>query len=215
MVGSKPSGSDPASCSPMPSAVTRSAASALISPAGMGFSGLALRSRWRSAQSFSAPVATCEPATERTTSRTRETATAPFWVAITSASTADSAVTAAAGAGWTSRIAAGIRKPEGYPLMRDGSGGSRRLVERDLNQRRVRDHRLQVLSVPRRLDDMAHHGSPLVRALDDPSRGGQICLRTALDMEREVRVGVEVGEPAATLAPWRSADVDPAVDDVV
>src|SRR5437868_9818363 len=108
-----------------------------------------------------------------------------------------------------------MRTPEGYRLRREpilGSGGS---VEGHLDEGRVRDHGIEVLAVAGGFDDVVHYRPPLIRILDDPSRGGKVRLRTPLDMEREPRVRIKVGEPAPPFRARRPADVDTPVDDVV
>ncbi len=75
----------------------------------MGFSGRAIRSRRWSAQSFSAPVAICDPSTAAPTSTIRHAATAPAWTAMMAPSARARVTTASVGAGWTTRIAGPIQ----------------------------------------------------------------------------------------------------------
>src|SRR5207248_2236087 len=102
----------------------------------------------------------------------------------------------------------------GGPLL-PRSGGE--LVERDLDQWAEADHRLQVLLVPRGLDDLAEDLAPLLLVRDDAGRPGQVCHgrpghAPAFQVKCEMRICLEVGDPGTLAWAGHAADVGPAVE---
>ncbi len=99
------------------------------------------------------------------------------------------------------RDLAGVRSP---------SGGE--VVDRDLDHRRVGGHRVRVHAVPGVRGDPIRDGTPLRDVRDDAGRRGQIRLGDPVEMEREVRVRLQVDEPGTlAVSPGRAGDDQPAV----
>src|SRR6266851_5714117 len=69
-------------------------------------------------------------------------------------------------------------------------------VERHFDEWAVANHLLQVPAAPRSRD-VRQDLSPLLLLVDDASRRGQIGADLALKVEGEVRIRLQVGEPAA------------------
>src|SRR5438128_4979069 len=68
-------------------------------------------------------------------------------------------------------------------------------VERDLDERAVAHHRFDVVAPPV-ARNVRENGSPLGFIGDDPSRPGKVGAHPALQVEREVWIGFQVGQPA-------------------
>src|SRR6266545_1069177 len=97
--------------------------------------------------------------------------------------------------------------------VRPLSGGA--VDDADLDERRVGDHGLQVLVVPRRGDDAGDDLAAFGLVADDPGSSRQIRADRSLQVKDEVWVRLEVGNPASPLfRPRRPADVDSPVEHV-
>src|SRR5918911_2010560 len=85
--------------------------------------------------------------------------------------------------------------------------------DRDLDQRAVANHRLHVGAAPH-AGDLRQHPAAFGLVGDDTCAGRQVSLDAALEVEREVRIGLQVAQPAALAPPCHARDVDPAVEAV-
>ena len=100
---------------------------------------------------------------------------------------------------WTGR-----RRPSGARRDLDA-------VERDLDERAGRGHRLDVHAAPHG-HDVAEDRQPFRLVGDDPRRRRQVGLDRALEMEREVRIGLEVVDPVAGPLARPAGDLDMAAE---
>src|SRR6185436_1302577 len=89
---------------------------------------------------------------------------------------------------------------------------SDRRVERDLDHRRIGGHRIRILVLPGVRCDPLRGGASLGLVRDDPCRRRQIRADGTLDVERHVRVALEVQEPGALLATRLPGDDEAAID---
>src|SRR5207248_6479116 len=89
----------------------------------------------------------------------------------------------------------------------------RRLLCRkgDFDQRAVADHRLQVVAVPCP-SDVRQDLAPLRLVIDHTRNRRKVGSGLALEVKRELKVGLEVPQPATLPGRWHATDVDPSID---
>src|SRR5216683_548734 len=83
-------------------------------------------------------------------------------------------------------------------------------VQKHLDQRALLDHPVHVIAPPR-ARDVGQELAALIHVPDDPRCRPQVRLHLTLQVEREVRVRVQVGEPVAPPRRRHATDVDPSV----
>src|SRR5205814_9462992 len=107
---------------------------------------------------------------------------------------------------WTLRLYTGMRAKERPPFPPRGGG----LLDRNLDQRAVLHHGVDVLPIPVSSDALKHL-TALLWIGDFPSRRRQVGPDSSLQMHRHLRIGIEVGQPAASPARRLAADIEPAI----